>query len=175
MTASKEYAQALFALSCEENSTELYLSALKSVKEIIIQNPKYLEFLSYPSILISERVSAIKSAFSENVPKNVLNFLCLLCEKGHITSFKETVAEFDQLYKEANRIISAEVTSAVELNDTQKQRLTQKLEKLYGCKVNISCSLDKSLLGGVTVKVDGKIIDSSLKHRLKSIKEVINQ
>jgi F-type H+-transporting ATPase subunit delta len=98
-----------------------------------------------------------------------------LCEKGHINELCETINEFYELYKEANRIISAEVISAAELSDEQKQRLEEKLEKLYKCKVQITYSLDKSLLGGVTVKVAGKVLDQSLKHRLKSIKEVINQ
>ena len=175
MTVSKEYAQALFALGLEANETELYLAALKCIKDVVGENPKYLEFLSCPSIALKERTDAIKAAFKDTVPANVLNFLCLLCEKGHMNELVETINEFNELYKEENRIISAEVISAVDLSDEQKQRLVQKLEKLYCCKVQITYSLDKSLLGGVRVKVAGKVIDSSLKHRLKSIKEVINQ
>lgn len=175
MTVSKEYAQALFALGVEANDTELYLAALKGIDKVINDNPKYLEFLACPSIAIKERTDAIKKAFKDKIPANVLNFLCLLCEKGHINELCETINEFYELYKEANRIISAEVISAAELHDEQKQRLEEKLEKLYKCKVQITYSLDKSLLGGVTVKVAGKVLDQSLKHRLKSIKEVINQ
>ena len=174
MTVSKEYAQALFCLAQETNNTELYLDALKSVVSLIKENPKYMEFLACPSIAINERVTAIKKAFND-LPPHVLSFLCLLCEKGHITELFSVADEYNELYKEANRIISAEVISAVALSDDQKAKLTQKLEKLYNCKVNLTCSIDNSLLGGVTVKVDGKIVDSSIKHRLKSIKEVINR
>ena len=175
MTASKEYAQALFALASETNSEEQYLNALKQVLKVINQNPEYMEFLACPSIAVNERTDALTAAFSDALPSHVLSFLCLLCEKGHIKSLPGAVKEYDSLFKAANRIISAEVLSAVELTEQNKQKLNKKLEELYGCKVNMLCSVDKSLLGGVVVKVDDKILDSSLKHRLKSIKEVINQ
>ena len=67
------------------------------------------------------------------------------------------------------------MTSAVELTDDEKKKLKLKLEKMSGKSLILKCTVDKSVLGGVIVKMDGKIMDGSLKHRLEEVKEVIGE
>ena len=59
MQTDREYAEALFMLAAEEGKTEEYHSSLQTVKELIEENPEYLEFLSSPAISLQERLSAI--------------------------------------------------------------------------------------------------------------------
>ena len=61
----------------------------------------------------------------------------------------------------------------MELDDAQKQKLIAKLEVLYKGKFRAEYSVDESLMGGLIVEVDGNIMDGSLRHRLREVKEVI--
>ena len=72
---SKEYGAAIFMLACEENAKKEYGKALQETKNAFSENPDYMEFLASPSIPMSERLSALESAFLEKVPENVLSFL----------------------------------------------------------------------------------------------------
>ena len=83
--------------------------------------------------------------------------------------------EFNKLMCDDRAITSATITSAVELNDDEKKKLIAKLEKLSGRRVNATYKIDKTLLGGFIVEIDGKILDGSLKKQMQNIKGVIDQ
>ena len=170
----KEYGTALFALSCETQSQESYASSLRSVCEVFEQNPEYAEFLSSPSVLLSERLASVDACFGDTEPEHVVSLLKLLCEKRRIFCLGEAVREFMALLDAAGRVSSAKVTSAVPLTDTEKQKLIQKLESLCGGRVNAEYFVDAAVLGGLVVEIDGKVMDGTLRQRLRNVKEVIN-
>jgi F-type H+-transporting ATPase subunit delta len=170
---SKEYGTALFMLACEEGETRKYAAALEQIKEIFSAYPQYVEMLASPSISLNERLSAIDAAFSDAAPEYVLSYLKLLCEKGRISCFVESVEEYLALLAASERVSNAKVTSAVALTDEEKQKLIAKLEEVNRGKVHAEYFVDASLLGGAIVEMDGKIMDGSLRHRLYDVKEVI--
>ena len=167
-----EYAQALFDLSKETDSVKEISSALDAVLTVTDENPEYLDFLSSPNIPKSERIGAIEEAFAF-LPEYVVSFISLLCEKGRIREIRECIAEYKQLCDAADKISVAQVVSAVELSAAQKDALSKKLEGVCGNRVVLDCKTDKSLMGGIVVSVDGKVIDGSVRHQLHLLKEVM--
>ena len=170
---SKEYGTALFMLAAEEGETRNFASALEQIREVFIANPQYEELLASPSISLRERLDAIDAAFSDVIPEYVLSFLKLLCEKGRISCFADAVEEYLTLLAESERVSNAKVISAVALTKEEKQKLVAKLEEVNCGKVHAEYVVDASLLGGLIVEMDGKIMDGSLRHRLYDVKEVI--
>jgi F-type H+-transporting ATPase subunit delta len=79
-----------------------------------------------------------------------------------------------KLYNESKSISWAHVRSAIPLTPEQKTALRLKLEKQSGRNVLLECSTDNTLLGGIVVEMDGKILDGSLRRRLQDVKEVMN-
>lgn len=171
---AKEYGAALFMVACEYDKKKEYANALKTLEKVFTENPDYLTFLASPSVPLSERISAIEVAFAEKIPEHLLSYLELLCEKGRISCFLESIKEYQALFDAAQRISNATVRSAVELTDDEKQNLKAKLEHVNNGVVNIDYIIDESLLGGLIVEIDGKIMDGSLRHRLREVKEVMN-
>ncbi len=171
---AKEYGTALFMLACELDKKNEYANALELLEKAFAQNPEYLIFLASPSIPLSERILAIETAFAEKIPEHLLSYLELLCEKGRISCFSESANEYKALLDASERISNATVTSAVELTADEKQKLKAKLEKINNGVVNIDYLIDETLLGGLIVEIDGKILDGSLRHRLREVKEVMN-
>ena len=172
---SKEYATALFMLGREVGREKEYSESLNKVMEAFDEEPDYLEFLSSPAIPVKERLTAIESAFSTILPEHVLSFLQLLCEKGRIRGFKEAVVEYDRLLDAFENLSVAKVKSAVALTDKEQERLVEKLEKMCGHTVTLVCDVDESLMGGIIVEVDGKVMDGSLRSRLHEVKDVISR
>ncbi len=170
----KEYGAALFMLACEENVKDEYSNFLENIVEVFRDNSEYLSFLASPGIPLGERLAALEAAFAELVPVNVLSFVQLMCEKGRIENFYEAVEEYNALLNASKHISCAKVTSAVELSDDERNKLHSKLVEMSGGEVTIEYSIDSSLLGGLIVEIDGKIMDGSLRSRLREIKDVIN-
>ncbi len=172
---NKEYGVALFALAKEQNKENEYALSLECVEEVVKANPLYLDFLSSPSIPLGERLDAIDKAFGTSLPEDVVSFIKLLCEKGRIRSLTDCITQYKTLLDIQNSISTAYIKSAVELTEEQKQKLKDKLEIKCGHSVILECSQDESLMGGIVVEIDGKVIDGSLSHRLYEVKDVISK
>lgn len=172
---SKEYAVALFDLAQESKSEEAIGEGLKLVAELMRANPEVLDFLAAPNIPKRERVGVIGNALAGQVPEYVLSFVQLLCEQGNIRAVEKCALEYDELWNAAQGLSTARVVSAVALTDEEKRQLKQKLSAKTGRNIRLECSVDESLLGGLVVTLDGKVMDGSLKHRLNEVREVMNR
>lgn len=173
MQTHREYAEALFMLAVEENSVEEYTSALALVDSLVKENPEYIEFLASPAFSLDERVQAIDEAFGAAVPENVVSFLKILCESSRIRSLEDCIEEFKKLIMALSETSVATVYSAIPLSEEQKQGICAKLSKITGKSIEATYIIDKSLIGGLKIDVDGKTFDGSIKHRLNEVKDVI--
>lgn len=170
----REYAEALFALAAEENAAEEYLLSLKTIRELMLENGEYIEFLASPAIPLSERISSVEEAFGASMPEYVVSFIKLLCENGKVRTLFGCIDEFAKLALAFSNRVTAEIYSAVELSDEQKSAVCKKLEKLTQKSIDPVYIIDESLIGGVKIEVDGKTYDGSIRHRLGEIKDVMN-
>ena len=172
---AKEYGTALFMLALEADKKKEYAEALDTVLEVFCEKPEYSGIISSPAISLEERLKVIEEAFSAYIPEDVLSYLKLLCEKGRIFCFADSVKEYMLLLEESQRVAKAKITTAVEMTDDEKQKLLKKLESISKKTVEPEYYIDKSLLGGVVIELEGRVIDSSLKTQLRDIKEVIKK
>lgn len=172
---SKEYAAAVFELAKEMSVEKDFLAALSLVESELAAEPEYSLLLSSPNIPILERQRLIEQAFADKIPEYVLSFIELLCENGHIQLFSDCVNEYEKMYKALSSVSSARIVSAIELSDKEKTALIGKLEKLTGNTVAAEYEINESIIGGVIVYIDDRVIDGSIRHRLQEVKEVIGE
>lgn len=172
-TVTEEYATALFSLALEEGKKSEVARSLKTVKALLSEYPEYTELLAAPSLPFDERADLIDKAFSDNIHEYAVTFIKLLCERGHIRELADCIDEYLKLYEASDGIATAYVTSAVELTEAERRSLSEKLEKKLSSRVELVCDIDPDILGGIVVKVDGNIMDGSLKSRLADVKNVI--
>ena len=171
---SKEYASALFELAVDSRMEDMTAEALHQVRDLLCGTPDALATLASPAIPKKERLGILEQVWGETLPGHVMGFLQVLCSHGHIRELGDCVEAFDNLLDTARKLSTATVTSAVALTDGEKDKLQAQLEKRLGRTIRLDCSVDASLLGGLVVEIDGKVMDGSLKHRLHEIKEVMN-
>ena len=172
---SKSYADALFSLALETNTVFETLMALKEMRNGIYATEGALELLASPSIPKDERCAVLEKAFGDIQPEHVMSFVGVLVQHGHIRELDDCLTAYTQLHDEHCRLSIAHVTSAVKLTADEQAKLIEKLSRKLNRTIHLECAVDPSLLGGLVVQVDGKVIDGSLKHRLQEIKEVMNR
>lgn len=170
---SKEYAVALFELAVEDGIEKTISDGLKTVSRILRETPEYLDFLASPNIPVGERTEAVDKAFSGSVHEYVVSFLKVLTEKNSIRYIHKTISDFEDLYHAKDGISTAKVISAVPLKKNEKESLKKKLEAYCGHMVVMECIVNRAILGGMIVHVDGKVLDGSLRRRLQDIKKTI--
>ena len=74
---------------------------------------------------------------------------------------------------ERKNILSAVVKTAVPLLESEISDLQEKLEKQYNKKIIMATEIDKSLLGGVYVRVGNDVIDGTIKSKLEEMKDIM--
>ena len=171
---SRSYADALFSLAAEMNSIPQTLDALRLARNELYNTPGALALLASPAIPKDERLAVLNSAFGEQLPEHVMSLLCVMCANGCIRELDDCLTAYVELHDAAQKLSTAHVTSAVALTEDQQSTLAEQLSRKLGRSIRLECDVDASLLGGMIVRVDGKVIDGSLKHRLQQIKEVMN-
>ena len=171
----REYASAIFEIALEEDIRNEIYDSLALVKRVFRRERNYIDFLMSPAIPSSERVEALQQSFGGQINDHVLGLLTVMTLKGHIRYIFDCIEAFRVLYRESTAKSDAYVTSAVELTDEEKDKLKATLTKRSGHKVYMRYKIDPKLMGGLIVEMDNYRYDGSLRHKLKEIKEVMEQ
>jgi len=170
----KEYALAMFGIALEHDNLDTMQEDLQMLKEALGENPGYLEYLINPAVKKSERLQNIKTVFEDKICEDVFAFMNILVEHEDTYAINDAINEFERMYEDYKHYATAVVTSAVELTEDEKTKLMAKLTKVTGKRIVASYEVDKNLMGGLTVEVDGMYYDGSVRKNLKNIKEVIS-
>ena len=172
---ANRYAEALFQLSEEENITKEIYNELHSVLDIVKSNKDLDNVLKSPLVTKADKVQLIETLFNNKINNNLKNFLKILVEKGRISSLKSIELTFKQLLNDRDNIIEGTVISAIPLTDEKVKELEEKLSKKYNKNVTLENKVDKTILGGVLVRLGNTQIDGSVKTRLDNIKDQLSQ
>ena len=172
---NKEYATALFSLATEKNSVDQYEKSLIEIGNIFKENPDYIKVLESPAIPLSERIAFIDKAFESAYTEYLVSFIKVLCENGHITQIVSCIEAFCDLVRIYKNRTIATVYYVEPLTEEQKTALIEKLQKISGKVIEPEFIKDESLIGGIKVQIDDKIMDGSIKNRLDKAKGEMNK
>lgn len=165
-----KYARAMFETAVEENKLDEYKAVLCEISELIYSQADLREFINHPRIKAEAKKEVLKKILPPAAKEGIVhNFLMLLLDKRREILLQVICNQYVQLANEAQNIINAEVTVAFDLSAQQEQNLVAKLSKTTGKNVVITKKIDKSILGGVIVKMGDKCIDGSVKRQIQTM------
>jgi F-type H+-transporting ATPase subunit delta len=110
----------------------------------------------------------------EGIDKPVRNLVAVLIDHRRLPFLPRIVEQLERELDTRLGFSRAEISSARELGDAEKQALEAQIAKTTGKKVRASYGLDSSLLGGAVVRIGSTIYDGSVKGQLEKIKEAIS-
>ena len=171
---AKRYAKALFALGKEDGKYEAYNEALQGVAGLYISNPEVEDALTNPLYPVDIREKVMAGIIgSIGADKITGNFLTLLVQKKRAEILPEIAETFQIMVDEDKNISHGAVVSAVELDAELQGKVQKTLEKLTGKKVELTASVDPSIIGGIIAKVGDLVLDGSIRTQLASLKDSI--
>lgn len=169
-----KYARAIFEIARDEKKLDEYDKDLKLVREDVFSLPEAVSFFKNPLVPHQAKKDLLAKAVKGEVSDMVMNFLMLLTDKSRIGIFNEIYEIFTGLKNEAQGIVIADVTTAFPLNKDQEKKLGLKLAEVTKKKIKIRKHEDKSILGGVIVRIGDKRIDGSAAGRLQALKSTLS-
>lgn len=168
------YAGALIEAAEENGVSEEVLNDFGEVIKIIDENTGFMPILLNPQVEASCKRELLRSVFGGKISNILLNFLMLLIDKGRTRFLHGMYEEFIRLYNERKNVLNMEITTAVPLDEVQINRIKQKYVAQYKkSSARVFVNIDKSLIGGIRIKIEDRVIDSSIKARINSMKEMM--
>jgi len=171
-TVAGRYASALFELAKDERQLEAVERDMIQLAGMLQSSPDLLRMVRSPVISAEGQGKAI-SAVARGAEFSGLtaNFLQLLAKSRRLFALSDMIKLFRQIAARHRGEITAEVVSAHALNETQQSALEDTLKGTAGGRnVRIETRVDPAILGGLVVKMGSRMIDSSLRTKLNSLK-----
>jgi F-type H+-transporting ATPase subunit delta len=170
------YASALFELASESSKVADVEGDLVKFQGLLAESPDLVRLVRSPVIAADDQSRAVAAILDKvGIGGLAANFLKLLTSNRRLFVVQDTIKAYRALSAKARGEVSAEVTSAVALNDQQVAALKETLKASVGKDVTLQSRVDPSLLGGLIVKLGSRMIDSSLKTKLQNMKVALSE
>jgi F-type H+-transporting ATPase subunit delta len=99
------------------------------------------------------------------------NFLRVITTNRRLFAVRDMIRGYRTLVARHKGEVTAQVTVAEKLNDNNLDALKSALKSVTGSKeIDLEVEIDPGIIGGLVVKVGSRMVDSSLRTKLNSIK-----
>lgn len=165
------YATALFELATDEGAVETVSRDFAALKSLLAESLELSRLVRAP-VFSAEQQRIGMDAVLQRMDAAPLTrrFVLTLAKKRRLSMLREIIDAYEHLIAEQKGEISAEVTAARPLSGEEAEELKRVLKQRLGHDARLSTRVDPSLLGGLVVKVGSRMIDSSLRTKLESLR-----
>ena len=166
------YARSLFQVAEEQGKLDVVREELGQVSETLESNHDMRLFFFSPYFSTEEKREGLRTTI-EGADPVTMNLLDVLVENHRLPVVPRIRREYERLWRDANDLLPVTVTSAVELDDAVVARIGEEIGRQTGRKVELTRTVDPSIVGGFIVRVGNSILDSSIKNRLENLRKQI--
>jgi F-type H+-transporting ATPase subunit delta len=168
------YAEALLELANSNDSLKETTNDMNIVSQFLVNSSDLKKFLGNPLITREAKKNVIKDILGEQINPKTLTFLMLLVDRGRISLLDTVAQRFLELSYKTEKIEIAKITSSIQLSADQQKSIAEKLKTITGAKqIKLALKVDPALIGGFTVEIGSKLIDTSIRGQLKQISNLL--
>ena len=168
------YASALFELASEAGTVTAVESDLEKLAEALSESDDLKAATTNPQLSRDAQGQAVAAVAKHlGLAELTTNFLGVLAENRRLSALPDMIAAFKAIAAAQRGEVTAKVTSAHPLTDSQLSELKKKLTAREGRTVMLSADVDPDLLGGLVVTIGSQRIDASIRTRLNSLAQAM--
>lgn len=166
------YAGALFELALEEKATDTVRQELDQFDALIAESPDLNRLVRSPVFGADEQLKALSAILAKAGLSGITaNFLRVITTNRRLFAVRDMIRAYRALVAKNKGEVVAQVTVAEPLNDQNKEALKGALKSVTGGKdIDMDVTIDPAIIGGLVVKVGSRMVDTSLRTKLNSIK-----
>ena len=168
---SDRYGSALYDLASEKKCIDEILNDLDVIEKVMKESSELRHVIKSPLVNSEEKLNILLKIFA-GLSFNSLTttFLKVLDNNKRISNILSIIIQFKKINSEKRGDIAANVTSANELSENEKNNITNQLKNTLGQKLSLNFNVDKEIIGGLIVKVGSKMIDTSIANKINKLK-----
>jgi F-type H+-transporting ATPase subunit delta len=165
---AKRFSQAVFEIAKQRQDFDKWNNDIQKLAAMA-RNDEYRSVIENPRFSFEDKKKLLDVQL-KNISELARNLAYLLTNQGKFGLVIEIESDFQKLWDEYQGIEKAEVTTAIQLDEKEKAKLTAYLSRITGKKVTLTLKVDPGIIGGIIARVGGKIIDGSTGSQLAALK-----
>lgn len=176
-TIANRYARALADVIVERNETNEVVKELTGFERMMSEHPQLRDVFASP-VIATERKRAVLGELLARIDlrQTSANFLRLLLDKSRLQDLDQMMQALSRELDIRMNIVSADVTTAREISQQEKDALQSRLKTATGKEVRLQFRTDPAIIGGVVARIGSLVYDGSIKNQLAQMKRnLVNQ
>ena len=165
------YADALLSVVAAEGNVNIVLDELTRFSLALDGHDELRQTLADPHVPAERRTQIVQDLLAGKASDTTTALVSLVVGTGRIKELGGIVDRLQELTATRTNTTIAEVRSAVELSDDQRNRLAAALKASTGRDIDVIVVVDPSVIGGVVTQIGDTVIDGSVRNRLAQLRE----
>lgn len=171
--AAAAYARALFELASLADSVDKTDESMASVVAAVRGNMDLREALTSTGVPAETKRAVLREIFGESVTPEALAITTAAVERGQVSLLGEVASAYREISETERGIVTAEVTTAIPLDDALRASVSDKLAASLGRPVSLREKVDAGIVGGIVIKVAGRVLDGSVSSQLEGMRKAL--
>lgn len=168
ITVARPYAHAAFMFASSHHSLKDW-SAMLGLLAGIADDATMRELLDSPHASSAQLADLFIEVGGERFNEKCANFIRVLAGNGRLGLLPEIAALFEVQRRDAEGTIQADLVTAFPATEEQQAGIVESLRKRLGREIELTCSVDRDLLGGAIIRAGDMVIDGSVRGKLESL------
>jgi F-type H+-transporting ATPase subunit delta len=169
---ARVYSEALFEAAREKGKIDLVREQLETIARALHEQRQLQVFFFSPAFASREKKDGVEKVLV-GADLLLVNFLKVLIDKHRLPVIFRIQRQYERLWRQENRLLPVEVTSAVELDDEVTRQIQERVEQQTGHRVELTRRVDEGIIGGLIVRVSNMILDASIRNQLERLRRQV--
>ncbi len=169
---ARNFAEALLGAAEGAGQADGILEEIEEIdRDVFKAHPGFVQLLRSRQLSAEEGERIVRDIFENRASDLAVRFLKVLNRHGRLPLFSAIAKELRQVWNKRHNLVPVEVRSAVPLDESQQAALSERVGRMIGATPILDVLTDRSLIGGVIVKVGDYVYDASVKNRLEQLRQ----
>lgn len=176
---SKTYGEALYEIAMESEDVakaDDLLAQVQQISQILRENPDFDKLMMHPGVSEPEKLQAVETVFKGRVSDEITGLIKIVVQKERYGELQNIFKYFVDKMKEQKGIGVAYITTAIPMTEAQKSATVAKLLETTAYKsIEAEFIVDADLIGGMVIRMNDRVVDSSVRSKLSDLKRQLLQ
>jgi F-type H+-transporting ATPase subunit delta len=137
--------------------------------------PEFSQLLQTHQVSTENKITILKNVLHENVSSLEVELVSDILEHNNILIWGDIAKYFEYLIESDSNLVNMTITSATKLSANEVEHIKSNIEAQLNKKVDVRTETDKSLIGGVRLRVGNIVVDNTISRRLDMLKNTLTQ
>lgn len=176
-TVARRYAGALFDVARRKGTLDAAAGQLRDFQALVKGHLELARVFDTPAVGAQKKRAILEAVLhaAPGVDGEVGQLLRMLADRDRLALLPEIVSAFGERMRQEQRVLEAEITTAVPLPDAQRSALVAALRRATGSDLSVTERVEPAIIGGVVARVGSLVFDGSVTGQLDRLKQRLLQ